>query len=124
MCSEEKKATLWSSYLNSQYGILWENATRCGNDETKKCIFYRALSTCRYSTDEGEVVTESEGGDRITFRRPELLFLCNHAVILYLTVDVGTLTGVKDAEGNPLDDMCVRSLSLRMTLTLLTVPVF
>lgn len=88
MCTPEKKVRLWSHYLNSQLGILWENATTCGDTGREECNYYRALAYFDYVHDPANNSPKVS----FKFKKPQLLFLCNHYAVLFLTVEEGSLT--------------------------------
>ena len=108
MCTPEKKAIVWSSYLNAQCQALWNIAKTCDDRDEEKCRFYRAFAAFDYSASEHSSGSQ-EIEDTVTFHPPELVFICNHTVILTLSVDTGTLTNVPtENDGDP-TEMCVLS---------------
>ena len=104
MCSELKKAVVWSNYLNAQLDVLWRNAQECGNKDELKCHYYRALAYYHYaSRDETDSTENSEASEAlwtgdIEFGKPEFTFICNHSVVLTLTVTKGTLSAGSQPE--------------------------
>ncbi|KIP08501.1 hypothetical protein PHLGIDRAFT_379080 [Phlebiopsis gigantea 11061_1 CR5-6] len=118
MCTPEKKALVWSTYLNAQYQALWNIANTCDDSDEEKCRFYRAFATFEYSTS-GDSANAQGTSDIVTFDEPKLVFICNHAVILTLSVKEGSLTNLSTEDGDaqaeiPLSD---KQASFRMSFT-------
>lgn len=97
MCSEEKKGFVWSTYLNYQLESLWTIAGACGDKDDLKCRYYRSLASYDYPEPAEGTSPESRRTNRITFHKPVLTFICNHAAILTVTVNEGRLSAVNDA---------------------------
>ena len=101
MCSEEEKGFVWSTYLNYQLEALWTIANACGDQTDIKCRYYRSLASFDYPDATGETGTgPRQTPDRITFNKPRLTFICNHAVILSLSVKEGHLSHSNTSNGD------------------------
>ncbi|EIW59593.1 uncharacterized protein TRAVEDRAFT_121066 [Trametes versicolor FP-101664 SS1] len=95
MCSDENGAPHAVRYLNAQLAVLHENAVKClethpqarGEDNRQ----YNALAefTAQRPGAASYMPSETDSLFHACFKAPELRFVCDHDVLLHLTVEKG-----------------------------------
>ncbi|KAI8986088.1 hypothetical protein BD414DRAFT_416881 [Trametes punicea] len=110
MCSDENGAPHAVRYLNAQLAVLHENAKQClqqhphALSEENKHFYALAGFTIQKPGVSSQIPSESNSLFHARFKAPTLKFICDHDVLLRLTLEKGHFVadGSRGTRGQPI----------------------